>query len=122
MTETKARRWRLVGGMHADGDARYKKGDVIETKVDMRKKWGAKFEEVPVDTPVTPQPVAPPPDVDLEDVTEKFPVAAKNNLLVKRGGRNYHVYEKKDQKNVLNEKVLASAKSVNEWLKKYLAE
>ena len=115
----------------------YKRGDVIETEVNLRKHWPGSFtsaeETVPtprksrVVSPVTPEklpsfpPPPPPPAKDRgRDVTDVFPSAGENALQVFKQGGLYFVYDTESPDTPVNSEGTESKVGVGKIIKNFL--
>lgn len=125
-------KFRVIDGKHLDAptkekeDGIYRKGDIIETDVDLSAKFKNKFERVfPSKEPGYEKKKKddsddrPLPESKGEDVSHLFPNAEKNSLTVfKAGDEEYNVYEE-DGKKPANRKPLKSEKKVEKFLDSY---
>jgi hypothetical protein len=124
--------FRLLQGYHKIGSTEYKKGDTIETDVDLVKAFDAqRFERLDEDTLDREQPIhlaesektsVVPPVMDSKlgmNVTGQFDVAIENGFLVFRKGPYFYVAEPNSPDKKLNQKRLAKSK-VEPWIADYL--
>lgn len=105
-----------IGGLHIEGvgsDAfPVETGETITTTRDLVKRYPQKFR--------LQNPVASDDNEEAEDVTDKFETAKENDLVVKKSGKEYTIFDEGDE--VETEKKLTSQKAVQEAIEAYIEE
>jgi len=127
-------KYRLLTSNHvSENGTKYKKGDIIETTLDLEALFVNKFEKVDASTRAKKE-GKPANDDNLknkdnntkdndpegEDVTEKFPDAVEVRLVVRKVGKLYVVTDPDDKEaGQLDEGDLTSQSKVNDFIAEY---
>jgi hypothetical protein len=140
-------KYKVLAGQHMHFDKLYKKGDVIETDLDLLSLFENKFQRVheqptvPVksETPVTPVTVEKVADGNVishtnpvektepevnrgVDVTKNFPKAVDEDFLIFREKKNCHyIYDPDDMAAPINKEPLVRS-DIEKYIIKYLEE